>query len=237
MKAVLQRVTGACVHVEGRLVSSIGPGIVALIGIGKDDTMDDVAPLCSKILSLKVRELSNPHHKRRVLLLHLLAFSRLVEQLWNEGQKAANIPVPPQYVFGSNGTSESAPAAVEATSPTTAAGSEDPTAAATPSSRKEQVWGGKPWKTSVVELGGEILCVSQFTLHARTVKGAKPDFHRSMGGQDAQVIYNALLERLRADGFKGTPHRVKDGAFGEMMELSLSNSGPVTLLLDTKEKK
>lgn len=54
MKAVLQRVKGACVHVDGKLVSSIGPGIVALIGIGSDDTADDIVPLCSKMLSLKV---------------------------------------------------------------------------------------------------------------------------------------------------------------------------------------
>jgi D-tyrosyl-tRNA(Tyr) deacylase len=84
------------------------------------------------------------------------------------------------------------------------------------------VWGGKPWKRSVVELGGEVLCVSQFTLFARTVKGTKPDFHRAMGGNDARVIYEALLKKL---GDSYAHDRIKDGAFGEMMDVSLTNDG------------
>ncbi|GAC72452.1 hypothetical protein PANT_7d00104 [Moesziomyces antarcticus T-34] len=88
--------------------------------------------------------------------------------------------------------------------------------------RSEQVWGGKPWKRSVVELGGEVLCVSQFTLFARTVKGTKPDFHRAMGGNDARVIYEALLKKL---GDSYAHDRIKDGAFGEMMDVSLTNDG------------
>lgn len=58
-----------------------------------------------------------------------------------------------------------------------------------------------------------------------------------MAGSDAQVIYNALLQRLREQGFKEDSSRVKDGAFGEMMDLSLTNDGPVTILLDTKDTK
>ncbi|PWN24072.1 D-tyrosyl-tRNA deacylase [Microstroma glucosiphilum] len=200
MKAVLQRVKGACVHVDGKLVSSIGPGIVALIGIGTDDTMDEVVPLANKILSLK---------------------------LWNEGQKAPHIVTPSHYPPSTGSAAGPAasmdPAVAEAPAGDTAA-----------TSRKEEVWGGKPWKASVVELGGEILCVSQFTLHARTAKGTKPDFHKSMGGSSALPIYQALLSRL---GQVYDANRIKDGAFGEMMDVTLTNDGPVTLIVDTRDSR
>lgn len=76
--------------------------------------------------------------------------------------------------------------------------------------------------------------VSQFTLHARTVKGTKPDFHRSMGGAQARDIYDGLLKRL---GENYRADRIKDGAFGEMMQVSLTNDGPVTLIVDTADKR
>ncbi|GAK64050.1 D-tyrosyl-tRNA deacylase [Moesziomyces antarcticus] len=200
MRAVLQRVKGATVHVDGKLVSKIGPGIVALIGISTEDTAAEIVPLANKILSTK---------------------------LWNENQEASQITVPPQYepkASGSTSANESTETAAAATNGET----EEAKA------RSEQVWGGKPWKRSVVELGGEVLCVSQFTLFARTVKGTKPDFHRAMGGNDARVIYEALLKKL---GDSYAHDRIKDGAFGEMMDVSLTNDGPVTILLDTTEKK
>lgn len=76
--------------------------------------------------------------------------------------------------------------------------------------------------------------VSQFTLHGRTVKGTKPDFHRAMGGAQARQLYDELLRKL-GDGYRS--ERVKDGAFGEMMQVSLSNDGPVTLTIDTADKR
>lgn len=72
-------------------------------------------------------------------------------QLWNEGQKATHIATPSHYP-SSTGIS-SAPAA-----PTEVAATECSAVDAAATSRKEEVWGGKPWKSSVVELGGEILC-------------------------------------------------------------------------------
>ncbi|CDR98600.1 related to DTD1-D-Tyr-tRNA(Tyr) deacylase activity [Sporisorium scitamineum] len=200
MRAVLQRVKGATVHVDGKLVSKIGPGVVALIGISIEDTAAEIIPLANKILNTK---------------------------LWNENQQAGQIVVPPQYKpEASSTTTTNEPSTTEA-APSTG-GAEGGSA------RAEQVWGGKPWKRSVVELGGEVLCVSQFTLFARTVKGTKPDFHRAMGGNDARVIYEALLKKL---GDSYSHDRIKDGAFGEMMDVSLTNDGPVTILLDTTEKK
>lgn len=187
MRAVLQRVKGATVHVDGKLVSKIGPGIVALIGISTEDTAAEIIPLANKILNTK---------------------------LWNDNQEAHQIRIPPQY--------EPEPETASAPSSATAAAAVGEAEAEGEKARAEQVWGGKPWKRSVVELGGEVLCVSQFTLFARTVKGTKPDFHRAMGGGDARVIYEALLKKL-GDSYKA--ERIKDGAFGEMMDVSLTNDG------------
>lgn len=147
MRAVLQRVTGATVHVDGELISRIGPGIVALIGVGVEDTVEEIAPLTQKILSTK---------------------------LWNEGLNASNIEVPAQYTNAAGDESHARARTANASTSNEAA--DDVTAKA----RAEQVWGGKPWKTNVMDLQGEILCISQFTLHARLSKGTKPDFHKSM---------------------------------------------------------
>ncbi|WFD42237.1 D-tyrosyl-tRNA(Tyr) deacylase [Malassezia psittaci] len=56
---------------------------------------------------------------------------------------------------------------------------------------------GKAWSMNVTDLDGEILCVSQFTLYAKTAKGTKPDFHRAMRSEASRDFYNAFLSRLR----------------------------------------
>ncbi|PWN40942.1 D-tyrosyl-tRNA deacylase [Ceraceosorus guamensis] len=205
MRAVLQRVKGATVHVNGNLVSRTGPGLVALIGIGTDDTMAEIEPLAKRLLSTK---------------------------LWNEGQKASAIDVPVQYAPLDSAAKSRTSAEEEAGK---SRSESDEKLSGGEGSRAEEVWGGRPWRSSVQDIEGEILCVSQFTLHARLSKGTKPDFHKvSHGGQQAREIYDALLERLRS-AYK--PDRIKDGAFGQMMDVSLTNDGPVTILVDTAEKK
>lgn len=91
---------------------------------------------------------------------------------------------------------------------------------------------GTPWKRNIAEANGEILSVSQFTLCARTKKGTKPDFHLAQRGHLAQELYNSFLislkETLGAE-------KVQDGEFGAMMSCSLTNEGPITILLDTNE--
>ncbi|QLQ79429.1 hypothetical protein HG537_0C00760 [Torulaspora globosa] len=91
---------------------------------------------------------------------------------------------------------------------------------------------GAPWKMNIKDANGEILSVSQFTLCARTKKGTKPDFHLAQGGHIAQELYESFLENLRQS--IGVD-KVQDGQFGAMMSCSLTNEGPVTILLDTKE--
>ena len=62
----------------------------------------------------------------------------------------------------------------------------------------------RAWRSNVMELGGDVLCVSQFTLHARTSKGTRPDFHLAMAGDQARPFYDAFLEKMRA---AYAPHR------------------------------
>ncbi|KAJ2777109.1 D-tyrosyl-tRNA(Tyr) deacylase [Coemansia interrupta] len=88
------------------------------------------------------------------------------------------------------------------------------------------------WKKSIVDLDLEVLCVSQFTLCAKTTKGAKPDFHQAMGSERSRDMFDRLVGRL---GELHDPGRVRTGAFGEMMQVALVNDGPVTLTLDSRK--
>ncbi|KIJ44310.1 hypothetical protein M422DRAFT_207995 [Sphaerobolus stellatus SS14] len=88
------------------------------------------------------------------------------------------------------------------------------------------------WRQSVKDISGDVLCVSQFTLLANTVKGSKPDFHRAMGSQQSKDMYEAFLKRL---GELYNPDKIKDGQFGAMMSVSLTNDGPVTFTLDSRK--
>ncbi|KAG2037384.1 D-Tyr tRNAtyr deacylase-like domain-containing protein [Suillus americanus] len=91
---------------------------------------------------------------------------------------------------------------------------------------------GTMWKSSVKDIAGEVLCVSQFTLMANTTKGNKPDFHRAMSSNASRELYATFLEKMRR---LYVPDRVQDGQFGAMMDVSLTNEGPVTLTLDTRK--
>ncbi|KZT70068.1 hypothetical protein DAEQUDRAFT_668410 [Daedalea quercina L-15889] len=94
---------------------------------------------------------------------------------------------------------------------------------------------GAMWKKSVKDIDGEVLCVSQFTLFANTSKGNKPDFHRAMAGLSSKAgrqMYTAFLARLQA---LYKLDKIKDGRFGAMMSVSLTNEGPVTFTLDSRK--
>ncbi|CAD5219916.1 unnamed protein product [Bursaphelenchus okinawaensis] len=90
----------------------------------------------------------------------------------------------------------------------------------------------KRWDKSVKDLDLEILCISQFTLHA-LLKGNKLDFHRSMHTTEAPGFYEKFLNQLKS-GYKAD--KVKDGKFGAHMSVCIENDGPVTINLDSKEK-
>ena len=86
---------------------------------------------------------------------------------------------------------------------------------------------------SVVDIGGEILVISQFTLHASTKKGNRPSYFRAASPEEAIPLYENFLNQIEKDTGK-TPG---SGKFGEHMNVSLINDGPVTILIDTKNKE
>lgn len=81
---------------------------------------------------------------------------------------------------------------------------------------------------SLDEMGGEILVVSQFTLYGDVRKGRRPSFVRAAHPEVAEGLYNRFVTRLR--GLSSGP--VEEGEFGTMMEVSLVNDGPVTLVME-----
>ena len=83
---------------------------------------------------------------------------------------------------------------------------------------------------SVKELGGQILVVSQFTLFASTRKGNRPSYSRSARPEIAIPLYEAFVRKLETDLGKS----VATGEFGADMQVSLTNEGPVTIIIDSK---
>jgi len=80
---------------------------------------------------------------------------------------------------------------------------------------------------SLRDVGGEILCVSQFTLYGDCRKGRRPSFTEAAPAEEAEVLFRRFLELLRDQGIP-----VKSGIFGAKMEVGLINDGPVTLILE-----
>ncbi|KAA6411669.1 MAG: D-tyrosyl-tRNA(Tyr) deacylase [Lasallia pustulata] len=93
---------------------------------------------------------------------------------------------------------------------------------------------GGPWKQSVQDIKGEVLCVSQFTLLAATRKGNKPDFHGAAGGVQAKELYDRFVFKVQE---LYDPGKVKNGIFQAFMEVGLVNDGPVTLEIETNPAK
>lgn len=86
---------------------------------------------------------------------------------------------------------------------------------------------------SVTDTGGDILVVSQFTLHAKTRKGNRPSYIRAAAPGKAIPLYNDFITRLRTLSGK----EIRTGEFGAMMQIESVNDGPVTIIIDTREKE
>lgn len=81
---------------------------------------------------------------------------------------------------------------------------------------------------SILDVGGSILSISQFTLYADTKKGNRPSYMKAMKGKDANVLYDKFNQEL------SKVVETKTGIFGADMQVNILNDGPVTILLDAK---
>ena len=150
MRVVIQRVRRASVTIDGECVSSIGPGLMVLVGVENGDTETDMAYVAAKTASLRI---------------------------FNDDAGVMN--------------------------------------------------------RSVIDTGGEILAVSQFTLTASTRKGNRPSYIRSAGHELAVPMYRRYCEDLG----RLTGHPVAQGVFGADMQVELINDGPVTIIIDSRIKE
>lgn len=87
--------------------------------------------------------------------------------------------------------------------------------------------------SSINEINGEILVVSQFTLHAKTKKGNRPSFIKAAKSKEAILLYQEFITKLDMT----TNKKVKSGKFGANMLIESTNDGPVTILIDTKNRE
>ena len=150
MRTVIQRVQRASVTVNGTAVSSIGKGLLLLLGVEAADTDEDVQWLCRKVLGLRIFD-------------------------DEEGVMNRNI----------------------------------------------------------LDVGGDIIVVSQFTLMASYKKGNRPSWIRAAGHEHAVPMYESFVEALS----QGLGKPVGTGIFGAEMQVELVNDGPVTICMDTKNKE
>ena len=148
MKALLQRVTGASVSVEGEVVGAIGRGLVVLVGVAGGDGDKDIQYLARKIVNLRI--------------------------FADEEDK---------------------------------------------------------FNLSALDIGGELLLVSQFTLLADTRKGRRPSFTGAAPPPQAEALFQQFVDEVRASGLK-----VATGRFQQYMQLEIHNDGPVTVMLDSRDK-
>lgn len=80
---------------------------------------------------------------------------------------------------------------------------------------------------SALNLQKEIMIVSQFTLYGNTQKGFRPNFMEAMASEQALKLYHAFLKELRK-----TPLKIEEGRFGAMMQVSYTNDGPISIIID-----
>ena len=150
MRAVIQKVSKASVHINEQIKSQIKEGLLVFLGIHFEDKKEDVLWLANKIASLRIF----PDQ----------------DQIMNK---------------------------------------------------------------SIVEINGDIIVVSQFTLHAKTKKGNRPSYIKAAKPEKAIPLY----EQFKLDLSTAIGKKVQSGKFGADMQVTLINNGPVTITIDTKNKE
>ncbi len=83
-------------------------------------------------------------------------------------------------------------------------------------------------EASIKEIDGELMIASQFTLHAKTDKGRRPSFDLAANKEKAKIIYDAFVSECMKNNI-----RTKTGCFGQQMDITLTNDGPFTLIINT----
>lgn len=150
MRVVIQRVSEASVEIEQNIVAQIHQGLLVLVGIEEEDTLDDCNWLVSKIVNLRI---------------------------FADENEVMNL--------------------------------------------------------SVKDIDGEIIVVSQFTLHALTKKGNRPSYIKAAKPDIAIPMYEKFVQLLETEFNK----KVQTGQFGADMKVRLVNNGPVTIIIDSKNKE
>lgn len=84
---------------------------------------------------------------------------------------------------------------------------------------------------SVKDINGELLIVSQFTLYANASKGNRPSFNEVLKYDEAKILYNEFIEEIKKTGLT-----VKTGKFGSKMVVTIVNDGPITIIIDSKDR-
>jgi D-tyrosyl-tRNA(Tyr) deacylase len=158
MRAVIQRVASANVKTDDGVCGEIGPGLVILLGIARNDTPADCVWLAQKIVKLRI--------------------------------------FPDEAVPTESGRND-------------------------------------PMNRAVTDVGGDILVVSQFTLHASVRKGSRPSYNDAARPEAAGLLYEEFILQLQT----ALGRRVQTGRFGARMKVSLVNDGPVTIIIDTKTRE
>jgi D-tyrosyl-tRNA(Tyr) deacylase len=150
MRSVIQRVSSAQVTIEGKIHSSVGLGLLVLLGIEDEDTEEDITYLSTKLCNMRI---------------------------FSDEEGKMNL--------------------------------------------------------DVKQINGEVLVVSQFTLHASTKKGNRPSFIKAARPEKAIPLYDKFLSETAILLQKP----VKSGVFGADMKVSLVNDGPVTIVMDSKNRE
>ena len=86
---------------------------------------------------------------------------------------------------------------------------------------------------SMIDFGAEAMIISQFTLHAQTKKGNRPSYNKAASQELAEPIYKKFVKQMECH----LPGKISSGIFGANMKVDLTNNGPVTIIIDTKNRE